>query len=218
MVKISASIIASDFTNLRKVIKKLEMANVDFIHFDVMDGVFVPNITIGPYVISSLKKITKIPFDVHLMIQDPTRYISSFKEAGADIISIHIEACPHIIRTIKMMKNMNIKVGVALNPATSLNSIEYILENVDIVVIMSVEPGFYGQEFMPEVLPKIRNLKKMMKNKKINAIIEVDGGINKNNISKVIKAGADIVVAGASIFGEKDIILAVKSLRKYGCN
>tara|TARA_B100000242_G_C42916360_1_gene424869 strand:- start:183 stop:842 length:660 start_codon:yes stop_codon:yes gene_type:complete len=203
-IQISPSILSADFSQLGNEIKNLERCGADMIHVDVMDGHFVPNITIGPPVIKSLRKYTKLIFDVHLMISPVHKYIENFAEAGSDIITIHPEATENILESINLIKNLKKKVGISLNPDTSINVIEGNLDKIDLVLIMTVFPGFGGQKFMPEVLEKIEYLKKIKDNKKLNFLIEVDGGINFSNSKKVINAGADILVSGTTIFKENE--------------
>ena len=203
-ILISPSILAGDFSQLGKDIKKLENAGADMIHVDVMDGHFVPNLTIGPPVIKRLRNCTKLPFDVHLMISPVHKYIEDFSNAGADIITIHPEATDNLIESINLIRKLNKKIGVSLNPDTKLNIIENILDQIDLVLIMSVYPGFGGQKFMPEVVEKIKNLKKIKEEKKFNFDIEVDGGINFDNNKIVIEAGANILVSGTTIFKENN--------------
>ncbi len=199
-IQISPSILSGDFSQLGNEIKKLEKAGADMIHVDVMDGHFVPNLTIGPPVIKSLRKHSDLPFDVHLMISPVHKYIKNFADAGADIITFHPEATESISESIDLVKSLNKKVGLSLNPKTQISIIEKFLNKIDLVLIMSVNPGFGGQKFMPEVLEKIKNLYLIKKNKKLNFDIEVDGGINFDN-SKIVKnAGANILVSGTTIF------------------
>ncbi len=203
-IKISPSILSADFSQLGNEIKKLEKGGADMIHVDVMDGHFVPNLTIGPPVIKSLRKYTNLPFDVHLMISPVHKYIKNFAEAGANIITIHPEATENLQESIKHIKSFDKKAGVSLNPDTKLTVIEKYLDQIDLVLIMSVFPGFGGQKFMPEVVEKIKNLKKIKEEKKLNFDIEVDGGINFKNNKIVINAGADILVSGTTIFKENN--------------
>ncbi|WZL74792.1 ribulose-phosphate 3-epimerase [Clostridiaceae bacterium 35-E11] len=214
MIKIAPSILAANFANLIEDIKKVEKAGVDLLHIDVMDGHFVPNITIGPLIMNSIKDQTKLPFDVHLMIENPDKYIEDFVKAGADIITVHAEACTHIHRTIQNIKSYGIQAAVSLNPGTSLHAIENILEDVNMVLLMSVNPGFGGQEFIPSVLNKIYDLRKMIDDKKLNVDIEVDGGIKLDNVCDVVKAGANILVAGSAIFNTDDIEDTVNLFRR----
>ena len=203
-IQISPSILSADFSQLGNEIKRLEEGGADMIHVDVMDGHFVPNLTIGPPVIKRLRNYTKIPFDVHLMISPVHKYIKDYADAGADIITIHPEATDNLKDSINLIKNLHKKVGVSLNPNTKVNVIENILDQIDLVLIMSVFPGFGGQKFMPEVIEKIKSLKKMKERNKLNFDIEVDGGINFENNKTVIEAGANILVSGTTIFKENN--------------
>ena len=203
-IQISPSILSADFSQLGNEIKRLEQSGADMIHVDVMDNHFVPNLTIGPPVIKSLRKHTNLPFDVHLMIDPVHKYIKDFADAGSDIITIHPEATESLLESINHIKSLNKKVGVSLNPNTGIEVIENVLEKINLVLIMSVYPGFGGQKFMPEVLKKISDLKKIQDNKKLNFDIEVDGGINFENNKKVIDAGANILVSGTTIFKENN--------------
>jgi len=203
-VQISPSILSADFSQLGNEIKRLEQSGADMIHVDVMDNHFVPNLTIGPPVIKSLRKHTNLPFDVHLMIDPVHKYIKNFADAGSDIITIHPEATESLLESINQIKSLKKKVGVSLNPNTKIEIIENVLDKINLVLIMSVYPGFGGQKFMPEVLEKISNLKKIKDNKNLNFDIEVDGGINFENNKKVIEAGANILVSGTTIFKENN--------------
>lgn len=213
MIKIAPSILSADFSNLIGDIKKVEEAGCDMLHIDVMDGHFVPNITLGPPIIKSLKGKTSMPFDVHLMIEDPDKYIEDFATAGANIITVHSEASVHLHRTIQHIKNSNVKAGVALNPATSLTEIEYVLDELDMVLIMTVNPGFGGQDFIMSMTRKIEDLRNMIEKRNLNVDIQVDGGIKPSNIHLVTDVGANIIVAGSAIFNSDDINETVKSLR-----
>jgi ribulose-phosphate 3-epimerase len=213
VIKIAPSILSADFSNLASEVKKVEAAGADLLHIDVMDGHFVPNITIGPSVISSIKDKTRLPFDVHLMISQPDRYIKDFVEAGADIISVHAETCIHLHKTIYSIKECGIKVAVALNPATSLTVLDNIIGDIDMVLLMTVNPGFGGQTFISSMLNKIRNLKRMLDDRKLILDIEVDGGINVENVASVVDAGANVIVAGSAIYKAKDIKQAIEALR-----
>ncbi len=214
MIKIAPSILSADFSCLGDQVRLVEKAGVEYLHIDVMDGHFVPNITIGPLVVEALRPVSKLIFDVHLMIEHPDRYIADFVKAGADIISVHTEACPHLHRSIQNIKSYGVKAAVALNPATPLNSIEYVLESLDMVLLMTVNPGFGGQKFIPEVLPKISDLHDLIQKLGLNTEIQVDGGVNSQVAGALVKAGATILVAGSAIFAAEDITLAVRELRE----
>src|SRR3989304_754508 len=197
MIKIAPSILSADFSNLEKAIKPIEQY-ADLIHVDIMDGHFVPNITVGPMIITALKKISKLPLDVHLMIENPDRYIEQFAKAGSEFITIHQETCKHIHRTIELIKSFKSKVGIALNPATSISTLKYILPDIDLVLLMSVNPGFGGQKFIFNVLKKIEELKNLILKENPRILLSVDGGVKNDNARKIAMAGADILVAGAA--------------------
>ncbi len=212
MAKIAPSILSADFSRLGDDINKVE-EYVDMIHIDVMDGHFVPNITFGPPVVRSIRVLTKLPFDVHLMVTEPDNYIDAFIDAGANYVTVHAETAVHLHRTISMIKKKGAKAGVALNPATPLEVLENILGDVDMVLIMTVDPGFGGQQFIKSMLPKIRRLKEMIEKAKLDVEIEVDGGINSETARQAVAAGADIVVAGSYIYESSDVAEAVNNLR-----
>lgn len=213
MIKLAPSLLSADFANLERSIKAVETAGCEYLHLDIMDGHFVPNITFGPDVVRAIKKHTSMAFDVHLMIEKPDFFIDAFAKAGADLICVHQEACRHLHRTIQSIKEKGLKAAVALNPATSLNSIEEILPYIDMVLIMSVNPGFGGQKFIPTMVDKITRLKQMAVAQGLSFDIQVDGGITAETAPLVVKAGANILVAGTAIFGQSDIQKAVKDLR-----
>lgn len=210
MAIISPSILSSDFSNLYDEIKKVEYGGADLIHIDVMDGIFVPNITFGPPVIKKIRKVTSLPFDVHLMIDRPERYIKDFVDAGADLITVHEESTVHLHRTIQQIKDYDVKVGVALNPSTPLESIKYVLDMLDLVLIMTVNPGFGGQAFIGSMEHKIKELRKIIDENNLKTKIEIDGGVKLDNAKKIIDWGADILVAGSAIFGSENIIDTTK--------
>ena len=214
-IKISPSILSADFSKLGEEIVKLEKAGADYIHIDVMDGHFVPNITIGPEVIKKLRSKTKIPFDVHLMISPVDNFIKNFAEAGADIITVHPEATKDLKNTISIIRKLNKKVGISLNPESPISLVENVLDSIDLVLIMSVNPGFGGQKFMIETLEKLKNLKSIINQKKLKTLLEIDGGINFENYKMAIDAGANILVSGTTIFKSNngDIKKNIESLR-----
>lgn len=215
-IQIAPSILSADFGRLAEEVRSVEMAGADVIHIDVMDGHFVPNITIGPMVVKALRSVTKLPLDVHLMIDFPDRYIEAFAQAGATWLSVHVEACTHIHRTINAIKALGIKAGAVLNPATSPSTLEYILADLDLVLVMSVNPGFGGQHFIPSSLDKIRHLRKLLASLDHYVPIEVDGGVNSQTIEAVVSAGADICVAGSAIFGTRDYAATIEELKELG--
>lgn len=214
MLKIAPSILASDFSKLGEEIRKVEAAGADMIHIDVMDGHFVPNITIGPPVVKSIRKFSKLPFDVHLMIENPDKYIDAFADAGADIISVHAECCPHLHRTIQRIRQRGVKPAVALNPATSLSTVEWIAAEVGMVLLMTVNPGFGGQSYIVSMTSKVEELKNYTIRSGLSLDIEVDGGIDLSNVRTVTEAGANVIVAGSTIFGAPDTAGIIRSLRE----
>jgi ribulose-phosphate 3-epimerase len=213
-IKIAPSILSADFGRLGEQVVEAEKAGADYIHVDVMDGHFVPNITIGVPVVASLRKWTKLPLDVHLMIENPERHIKAFADAGADIITVHIETSPHIHRTVHLIKNSGVKAGVSLNPGTSVGLLTEILPAVDLVLVMTVNPGFGGQTFIVDTLDKIARLRAEIDSRKLTVELEVDGGINTETAPQVIKAGARVLVAGAAIFnGKQTVAEAIKRIK-----
>lgn len=216
MIKLAPSILSADFARLGEDVKKVEAAGCEYLHIDVMDGSFVPNISFGPVVIKAIRGESSMVFDVHLMIDEPIRYIKDFAKAGADIIVVHQESTKHLHRAIMAVKEEGKRVGVSLNPATSLDTLEYVLEDLDMVLLMSVNPGFGGQSFIPSSLQKIKELKAMIDRKGLKVDIQVDGGIFAENIREVVEAGANIIVAGSAIFGKGSIEENVKALRENG--
>lgn len=211
---IAPSILSADFSRLGEEIHAIENAGADWVHADVMDGHFVPNITFGPLVVEAVKRITRLPIDVHLMIENPDQYIPDFAKAGASWISVQSEACIHLHRTLQMIRSLGVHPGVALNPSTPLEQLEWVLEDLDFVLIMSVNPGFGGQSFIPSALEKIRRLKKMILDRNPNILIQVDGGVNSKTIKEVSQAGADVFVAGSAIFGAPDYKAAIDDFRE----
>jgi len=211
---IAPSILSADFTRLSEELIHIEQAGADWIHIDVMDGQFVPNITYGPIIVAACKRTSRLVLDVHLMIENPDLIIPEFARAGASYISVHQEACPHLHRSLQLIKSFGVKAGVALNPATPLSSIEWIVDQLDFVLIMSVNPGFGGQKFIESSIQKIKTLSRLLKEKNSNAIIQVDGGINKNTINAVSRAGATAFVAGSAIFNTQDYKKTILTLRQ----
>ncbi len=214
MGKIAPSILSADFTRLGEEIKAVEQAGADYIHIDVMDGHFVPNITIGPMIVEAAKRVTDLPLDVHLMISDPDSYIDEFADAGADILTVHAETLNHLHRTIQYIRDKDVRPGVCLNPATPLDILTYVLDALDIVMLMTVNPGFGGQKFIPEVIPKIRLLKEMVDKRGLKTEIEIDGGIGPETIHQVSSAGANVFVAGSAIFCSEDYETTIRLMRE----
>lgn len=213
MVKIAPSILSADFSRLLEHVIEVESAGVEYLHIDVMDGHFVPNISFGAPILKSLKGKTNLFMDVHLMIENPDQYIGDFVDAGANLVNVHIEACTHIHRTIQLIRSYGVKVGVTLNPGTPLSTIEEVLSEVDMVLLMSVNPGFGGQHYIEATTDKIKRLKKIIVDNGYNCEIQVDGGINLKNVKTVVDAGADVIVAGSAIFGTANIDETVKAFR-----
>ncbi|XCH47266.1 ribulose-phosphate 3-epimerase [Thermodesulfovibrio sp. 3907-1M] len=211
---IAPSILSADFGRLSEEIKLAEKAGVDMIHIDVMDGHFVPNITIGPLIVEAVRKTTHLPLDVHLMITNPEQYISDFVKAGADYLTVHVETCIHLHRTVWQIKEQGIKAGVSLNPATPLNTVEEIIHDIDLLLIMSVNPGFGGQNFIPSSIDKIKIAKSMILKKGYQVLVEVDGGVKLENAKEIVKAGADILVMGSAFFSEKDYKKFMEKLKE----
>lgn len=213
MVKIAPSILSADFSKLGEEIKAVEMAGADYIHVDVMDGHFVPNITMGPLVLKAIRPLTELPLDVHLMIENPDSYVEEFIDAGADIITVHVEAATHLHRTIQLIKAKGVKAGVVLNPATPVDAIKHIIHDIDMVLLMTVNPGFGGQSFIQNVVPKIKEVSELVKTHGLNVEIEVDGGVNAETAPLCIEAGASVLVAGSAIYGKKDLKDAISVIR-----
>jgi ribulose-phosphate 3-epimerase len=212
-VKIAPSVLAADFANLQKEVEMLNSSQADFIHIDIMDGVFVPNISFGLPVTEAIHKYASKPLDVHLMIVEPDRYLEAFKKAGAEIISVHYEACPHLHRTLQHIKDLGCRSGVALNPHTPVELLEDVLEDIDLVCMMSVNPGFGGQKFIERTYEKVRKLRKMAQQRGLDLMIEIDGGVNQSNAPLLVEAGADVLVAGSFVFNSDNPLATIKSLK-----
>ncbi|HEX8751334.1 MAG TPA: ribulose-phosphate 3-epimerase [Nitrospira sp.] len=213
---IAPSILSADFARLADEVAAVERGGADLLHVDVMDGHFVPNLTVGPPIVESLKKVTKLPLDCHLMMTNADAFIEEFASAGSDYLTVHVEACTHLHRTIEAIKERGVKAGVTLNPATSLHTIEEILSEVDLVLIMSVNPGFGGQKFIPSCLPKIVTARQMIDRQRSHALLEVDGGIKVDNAAQILAAGANVLVAGSAIFTSRDYAATIAALRAAG--
>lgn len=213
MLKIAPSILAADFSKLAEEVKCVDSLGADYIHIDVMDGHFVPNITLGPGIVKCLRPHTNLPFDVHLMIENPDQYIKEFKDAGADIITVHVEACRHLHRTLQLIKQYDMQCGVVLNPHTPLEMIKHVLHDMDWILIMSVNPGFGGQAFIPDALSKVATLNQWRQEQNLSYIIEVDGGVNEETARLCEMAGADVVVAGSAVFNAADRALAIQKIK-----
>ena len=214
MKKISPSILSADFGRLAEEVRAVEEAGADYIHIDVMDGHFVPNITIGPFVVAAVKKLTRLPLDVHLMIENPERYVPEFAKAGSDIITVHAETTHHLHALIMQIKDLGKKAGVSLNPATPVHALGQIVADLDLVLVMSVNPGFSGQSFIPSSINKIKKVRSIIEKRGSKAELEVDGGIKIDNIGEVSKAGADVFVAGSAVYGSDDYAATIKAMRK----
>jgi len=214
MIKIAPSILSADFSRLAEEVQAVDRAGADYIHVDVMDGHFVPNITIGPLVVDALRKVTDKPLDVHLMIENPDLYIADFAKAGADIITVHQEAVPHLHRTVQLIKSLGKQAGVSLNPATPVETLDVILDQLDLVLVMSVNPGFGGQAFISTALDKIRALRQRITQRGLATELQVDGGIKVDNIREVVAAGADVLVAGSAVFNANDYAATITALRE----
>lgn len=213
---LAPSILSADFARLGADVQETEAGGAAMIHVDVMDGHFVPNLTVGPPMVEALRKVTTLPLDVHLMMTNPDEFIPEFAKAGADILTVHVETCPHLHRTVQSIKEQNVKAGVSLNPATSATTLEHILGDVDLVLVMSVNPGFGGQNFIDGTLDKIRQIRTMINTSKGSPYLEVDGGITVLNVASVLKAGANVLVAGSAIFGSSNITDTIRQLRTAG--
>ncbi|MHA6258660.1 ribulose-phosphate 3-epimerase [Sporosarcina sp. CAU 1771] len=216
MIKIAPSILAADFSKLAEEVKEVEAAGAELIHIDVMDGHFVPNITMGAIVVEALRPVTKLPLDVHLMIENPDIHIEQFAKAGADYITVHVEACVHLHRTLQFIKSFGVKSGVVLNPHTPVETILHVLDEIDLVLFMTVNPGFGGQKFIPSVIPKIKQLSDIIQERGLAIEIEIDGGINEETIVPCVEAGATIFVAGSAIYNEKDRASALQRIKVAG--
>lgn len=212
--KIAPSILSADFSRLGEEIRAVENAGADYIHIDVMDGHFVPNITIGQPVVAAIRKVTKLPLDVHLMIETPDKYIADFAKAGSDIITVHAEACVHLHRTVGFIKEQGVKAGVSLNPSTPLSLLDHILGDVDLVLLMTVNPGFGGQKFIKTMLPKIAEMRNLLDKKGLKVELMVDGGVTLENIAEISKAGADAFVAGSAVFGSQDYKKTIEDMKR----
>ncbi|MBD2704589.1 ribulose-phosphate 3-epimerase [Spirosoma sp. BT702] len=213
---IAPSLLAADFANLQRELERVNQSEADYLHFDVMDGVFVPNISFGFPVLEVARRYCQKPLDVHLMITDPDRYVDAFAEGGASVIHVHYEACTHLHRTLTHIRQLGCRAGVALNPHTPVSGLEDVLEHIDVILIMSVNPGFGGQSFIPHTLQKVANLKQLLKANQSSALIEIDGGVGLNNAQALHSAGADILVAGSSVFGATDPVEAIRLLKQSG--
>jgi ribulose-phosphate 3-epimerase len=218
MIKIAPSILSADFARLGQEIEAIAAGGADYVHIDVMDGHFVPNITIGPLVVEAVRRVTDLPLDVHLMIENPDLFIADFARAGADIITVHGEAVHHLHRTVQLIRSLGKKAGVSINPATPVSTLEVILDDLDLVLVMTVNPGFGGQNFIPGCLPKIEALRQMIDRRGLAVELEVDGGVKPDNIGRIAAAGADVFVAGSAVFGTPDYRATITALRERAAN
>ena len=218
MIKLAPSILSADYGRLAEEINLVEKAGADYLHIDVMDGHFVPNITIGPPVVASIRKKSNLTFDLHLMVENPDKYIGDFTKAGADIITVHVEACRHLHRTLQIIKEHGIKAGVALNPATPISYIEHVLDEIDMILVMTVNPGCGGQKFINGMLNKISSIKRLVDDRGLNIDIETDGGVKLDNVCEVVKAGSNVIVAGSAIFSSNNVEQTIKKFRINGEN
>ena len=212
--RIAPSILSADFARLGEEVRAIDAAGADYIHVDVMDGHFVPNLTIGPLVVEAVRRVTSKPLDVHLMIENADRYLGDFAAAGADILGVHVEACPHLHRTLQAIRDLGKQACVVLNPATPAGSVRHVLDLVSMVLVMSVNPGFGGQSFIAQALPKITELRRMIDERGLDVDIEVDGGIKVDNVDRVVAAGANVIVSGSGIFGTGDYATAIQAMRE----
>ena len=213
---VAPSLLAADFTNLKEAIDLIDHSEADWLHMDIMDGRFVPNISFGMMVVEQVGRVLKKPMDVHLMIEEPGKYVTQFAQAGADTITVHFEACPHLHRNIQQIRDLGVRAGVAINPHTPVTALEHVVEDLDLVLIMSVNPGFGGQKFIFETLYKIRQLRQLLMDRNSKALIEVDGGVGLQNAGKIMEAGADVLVAGSSVFGSEDPVDTIHKLKALG--
>lgn len=213
---VAPSLLAADFTNLKKAIDLIDRSEADWLHMDIMDGRFVPNISFGMMIVEQVGRVLNKPMDVHLMIEEPGKYVPQFAQAGADTITVHFEACPHLHRNIQQIRDLGVRAGVAINPHTPVTALEHVVEDLDLVLIMSVNPGFGGQKFIFETLYKIRQLRQLLMDRNSKALIEVDGGVGLQNAAKIMEAGADVLVAGSSVFGSENPMDTIHQMKALG--